>query len=63
MTLTFEQWLNMGIEQNFCSTVYCQNHDLHAHKDAEEFAEHYENYEQNMDFCWAIVHIYEGVNG
>lgn len=63
MNLTFEQWLAMGVEQGFCSDLYCQNHELHAREDAEEFVEHYENYGQNMDFCWSIVHVYHGVNG
>ena len=63
MKLTFAQWLAMGVEQGFCSDLYCENHDGVHRDDIEEYEEYVEKYEGDHDFCWAVVHVYEGVNG
>ena len=63
MKLTFTQWLAMGVEQGFCSDLYCENHDGIHHNDMDEYEKYVEKYEGNYDFCWAVVHVYEGING
>ena len=63
MKLTFAQWLAMGVEQGFCSDLYCENHDGIHQDDMDEHEKYLKKYEGNYDFCWAVVHVYEGVNG
>ena len=63
MKLTFGQWLAMGVEQGFCSDLYCENHDGVHRDDMNEYEKYVEKYEGERDFCWAVVHVYAGVNG
>lgn len=63
MKLTFAQWLAMGVEQGFCSDLYCENHDGVHRDDMDEYQKYFKEYEGERDFCWAVVHVYEGVNG
>jgi hypothetical protein len=64
MELTFDQWIEIGVKQKFCSPPYCENHDSVHSSDGEHFMDLVEEYE-SRDFCWSIVHIYEphGING
>ena len=64
MELTFQQWLEIGVKQNFCSPVYCENHDGVLGPDGDDFLDLVGKY-GSRDFCWSIVHIYEpyGMNG
>jgi hypothetical protein len=53
----------MGVEQGFCSDLYCENHDGIHQDDMDEHEKYLKKYEGNYDFCWAVVHVYAGVNG
>ena len=63
--LTFQQWLEIGIKQKFCSDLYCENHEGVRYNDMDEYQKYVKKYEGERDFCWSIVHIYEpyGING
>tara|TARA_R100000152_G_C6701969_1_gene131304 strand:+ start:318 stop:512 length:195 start_codon:yes stop_codon:yes gene_type:complete len=63
VTPDFNSWLQYGIDEGFCGPVYCQNHDVFSHADSEEYNDYAEKDDFNFDFCWAVVHIHEGVNG
>ena len=62
VTPNFRDWLEYGMEQGLCGPVYCQNHDGYSHEDSKEYINYAEK-DEDMDFCWAVVHIHEGVNG
>tara|TARA_R100000781_G_C3968853_1_gene89392 strand:+ start:204 stop:398 length:195 start_codon:yes stop_codon:yes gene_type:complete len=57
MTLSFEEWLKLGVKNGYCSPSYCQNHDLFSPEDEEKFSELYDEHEGNKDFCWPVVRI------
>ena len=63
MTLSFEEWLKVGVKNGYCSDLYCENHDGVHRDDMEEWEEYINKYEGERDFCWAVVHVHAGVNG
>jgi hypothetical protein len=61
VTPDFQSWLEYGIEEGFCTPIYCANHELASVTDQEEFEENMEA--KGMDFCWPIVRVYAGTVG
>ena len=57
MDAGFLKWLREGVENGYCSDVYCENHDAVHMDDMKEWMDCFEEYEER-DFCWPIVRIY-----
>jgi hypothetical protein len=51
---TFEQWLQIGIDHNWCTPVCCQTHDPTPMTDHEQ-----NEFEQGFDPCIPIIRINE----
>ena len=62
MDAGFLKWLREGVENGYCSDVYCENHDG-VHNDDFEKYEEYQVAADGRDFCWPIVRVYHGVEG
>jgi hypothetical protein len=56
--LSFEDWLNLGIEAGYCSPVVCNTHDGLPSTEEEDQA-----WEAGGDPCVPAVRLYEPVNG
>jgi len=56
MGMTFGAWLRYGIEEGYCTSNYCANHDLYAPEDGELFAQLADEYD-GMDFCWPTIRL------
>ena len=52
--ITFDEWMKLGIEKNWCGPPVCYTHDglPMAHAEDEEF-------EEGSDPCMHIVRMYE----
>ena len=53
---SFDAWLKIGIGEGYCSTRYCENHNIHAIEDTDLFHKLLEEYEAR-DFCWPVVRL------
>lgn len=52
---TLESWVREGIDQGFCTEVYCDTHDAYAQEDAEVLSELFEL--SGGDHCMPVVRI------
>tara|TARA_B100001250_G_scaffold138796_1_gene118838 strand:- start:242 stop:430 length:189 start_codon:yes stop_codon:yes gene_type:complete len=57
MQSDFDAWLAEGIQKNYCSKMYCETHNPHPTDCKEEIQQKLDQYKQEWDFCWLVVHI------
>lgn len=50
--LTFEQWLNYGINKGFCSEQFCNTHDGYPMHESEELV-----WEEGGDPCAHMIRL------
>ena len=58
MLFSFDEWLQVGITNGYCSGVYCDTHDPHPIDCKDEIQQKLDEYGE-WDFCWLVVHIKE----
>jgi len=50
--MSFQEWLNLGVNKGFCTPMYCENHDGFHASDWEVVGSMPDN-----DYCWPVVRL------
>jgi len=50
--MTFDEWLKIGIDNNFCTNQFCSTHDIMPLHQSEE-----EEFERGGDPCMHVVRL------